>query len=201
MEEKDVLTFTHREILEKLPKSWSDITLYHYVNKLIKVNIHDTDEDGGVFIPLENGIEVAATYLDLSPDILRKFPLETIKDINRQLNFLSGKPLPLEKTEYKWVTSVDDPTYDTFILYVKVTEQISKGDFSNFHLIIKAMCKDPITDIQMWNMPMDEVETGFFFLRRSLLKYLNSMIGSLKNKMIVNQTVIRMKALMRSKRI
>ena len=66
-------------------------------------------------------------------------------------------------TKYRWIKKLDDPSYDTYITFMKVSEQLNSGDWSNFPLMIKTICLDPITDEEVMELPMDEVETAFFF--------------------------------------
>ena len=130
-------------------------------------------------IAVENSIEIASIFIGVEPKLLEQFPLQTIKKIHDKLMFLSKKPEPLKKTKFNWIKKLDDPTYDTYITYVKVSEQLSNGDFSQFPLIIKSICLDNLTDEEVMNLPMDEVETGFFLLRKSLKKFLEPTINTL----------------------
>lgn len=185
--------YTHDEILRMVPSSWKEITLDTYVNKILKIEDLNYDKDADAIMILENSIKIAAIFINLPEEIIQKFPLETIKAINKKLAFMSNKPEPLKRTKYKWTTKVEEPNYDSYITFLKVSEQLSKNDFGNFPLIIKTICLDKIDDEELMKMPMDEVETGFFLLRKSLKKYLQHTINILKGEMIVNKIKSKMR--------
>lgn len=165
------------DILDKLPNSWSDIKLKHFM-EMLQLKLSNDDE----FYSYENSISVASIFLDLDIEIIEKFPVQFIAEINGKLKFLNERPEPLKNPKWKPFKNIEDIDYDTFILYIKVSEQISKADFSNFPLIIKKSTKDNIDDVM--EMPMDEVETLFFFLRKALTKYLNRSALSLMKKIV-----------------
>lgn len=182
------IELTQTDILNMLPSSWADITLETFMNKFLPLRISDTDDVDDIFITMENSIKVASIFLNLQPDIIRQFPISTIKEINKKLLFLAEKPKPLEKSEYRWIKKIEEPSYDIFILYLKVSDQMAKEDFSNLPAIIKNICLDELNDEQILQMKMSEVETGFFLLRKCLMKLLQSTAHPLvmdleKNKM------------------
>lgn len=182
------IELTQTEILNMLPSSWADITLETFMNKFLPLKISDIDDVDDIFITMENSIKVASIFLNLPSDIIRQFPISTIKEINKKLLFLAEKPKPLEKSEYRWIKKIEEPSYDIFILYLKVSDQMTKEDFSNLPAIIKNICLDELNDEQILQMKMSEVETGFFLLRKCLMKLLQSTAHPLvmdleKNKM------------------
>lgn len=167
--------YTGKEILDKLPSGWHQVKLQTYLDSLLKVKVIDKDEVDDVFLGIENSISVASVYLDLDVDIIRSFPISLIREINLKLSFLNKKPAPLKKTKYKWIKEIEEPTYDTFILYLRVSELLRSGDYTEFPTIVKNICLDTLTKEQVLELPMDEVETGFFLLRKCLMKSLNSI--------------------------
>lgn len=173
------------EILNKLPNDWSEITFDFYLNKLLSLQI--TISDDPVDSMMTN-IQIISLFTDLPVSIVEQFPVSVIKKCNDKLIFLSQKPKPLEKSKLIWKSELDEPTYDDFITFVKVTEQLSNNDYSNFPLLIKVMLKTKLTDDAILSLPMTEVETGFFLLRRFSLKYLKSTIKDLNSKLIVMKT-------------
>jgi len=174
------IELSRKDILDKLPSSWAEVTYSDYYDKILK--IIPEYEDNSLLYAVDSYIKVAAVFLDLSPEIIGEFPITIINDITGKLSFVLTKPVPLEKTKYNWMTKVEEPTYDMFILYLKVNEKLEKGDFSNLHTVLKAICNDKLTDEEIFNMPMDEAETGFFLLRKSMVKYLKRMALSLALK-------------------
>ena len=175
----NTIEITEKELLEKLPSGWNEITLSDFINKILNVEI----SEGGILDSYENAIKVASSYLDFSIDIIERFPMPTIVKIHKKLSFLSKKPTPLKKPKWKPINNIEEYDYDTFVTFIKVNEQINKGDYSNFHLILQKATKDPLTKDQCDKMPMDEVETLFFLLRKTLMKYLKSSNHSLLMKL------------------
>lgn len=171
------IELSRKDILDKLPSSWAEVTYSDYYDKILK--IIPEYEDNSLLYAVDSYIKVASVFLDLSPEIIGEFPISIINDITGKLSFILSKPLPLKKPKYNWMTKVEEPKYESFILYLKVSEQLEKGDFSNLHLILKSICNDKLTDEEIFSMPMDEAETGFFLLRKSMVKYLKRMALSL----------------------
>lgn len=195
------MKITSTELLAKLPSSWEDITLETYLNKLLHIKIEESEIEAEDFIAgYENTIKAAAIFLDLTPEIVEQFPMSLINDITIKLGFLNQPVQPLEKSRYKWIKRIEDPSYDQFILYMKVTEQLKKSDFSNLPLIIKNICLDKLSDEEIMKLPMSEVNTGFFFLRKSLMKFLQSMQISLLMTIGKKETKRRLKKLISFKR-
>ena len=188
--------YTHQEILKMVPGSWAEVTLDKYLNHIMYLKQIDT-EVIDAYDAMDKGLEMASIFIGLPADILRKFPLETVKDINLKLMFLYEKPKPLEKTKYRWLKKLDHPSFDTFITYTKISEQLSNNDFSNFPLLIKSICLDPITDEEVMNLPADEVETAFFFLRKSLINYIEPSINKLTTDLLIQAYKTRLKRLLK----
>lgn len=178
-----VKEYTQTQIINLLPKGWSDITLDVYINKLLPIEIEETDEVDDMFTGIENTIKVASVFLDMDIEIVRSFPISTITLMSDRLSFTKVKPKPLKESKYKWSKNIDEPSYDSFIVYLKVMEQMGNKDFSNLPLIIKNICKDELSMEEIMMMSMDEVETGFFLLRKSLLKFLKHSALSLAMEM------------------
>lgn len=176
--------YTQGEILDKLPNSWSDIKFKTYL-ELMKVKV-DGSED-----PLEvikTNIDICSLFLGLPANIIEQFPMSVIKAMNEKLSFLSERCKPVDKSKFVWKHQLMEPTYDDFITFVKVSEQLNAGDMSNFPLLIKVVIKSEVTDEQILDLPMDEVEYGFFLLRKFSMKYLQHTMKDLTAKMIMLRT-------------
>lgn len=186
--------YTQKEILEMIPEGWYQITLDTYINKLMKLKVSESDDALEV---MENNLKIATVFLDLDIKIVEQFPMTLIKNINDKLKFLSAKPKRMSNSKYNWVKNIEDPTYDDFITFIKVSEQIENKDLSNFPLIIKVVLKTKLTDEEIMKMPMDEVEHGFFLLRKYTLNYLKSTMKDLQVRVIAektNEIIDKMKA-------
>ena len=186
--------YTQKEILEMIPEGWYQITLDTYINKLMKLKVSESDDALEV---MENNLKIATVFLDLDIKIVEQFPMTLIKNINDKLKFLSAKPKRMSNSKYNWIKNIEDPTYDDFITFIKVSEQIENKDLSNFPLIIKVVLKTKLTDEEIMKMPMDEVEHGFFLLRKYTLNYLKSTMKDLQVRVIAektNEIIDKMKA-------
>lgn len=184
------------ELLEMIPEGWHQITLDTYINKILKLKVSDSED------PIESmntNIQLASIFTGFEEKIIEQFSMHTIKIINTKLAFLGKKPEKLKYPKYNWIANLEDPNYDDFITFIKVSEQIEKNDFTNFPLIIKVILKNKdISDEEIMKMPMDEVEHGFFLLRKYLLNYLKSTTKDLETKVIVlrtNEMIDKMKKL------
>lgn len=202
-----VKQYKESELLQLLPSDWSDITVEKYFQMSI-VDITEFDDVDNMFITSENNIKMASIFFDMDVDIIKQFPIQTIRKINDKLSFLTAKPKPLKKTKYKWITKIEEPDYDTFIWYIKMNErldaqakQLSEGTLphSEYHEtlleIVQKICLSNLDREQVLQMPMDEFETGFFLLRVSLIKYLNNAMIPLQKKIVVEKMKKKMKCL------
>ena len=182
------------EILAKIPGSWADVTLDMWINKLMKLKTYTPDIDD----PLTDvyiSIQFISDITELPIDTVQHFPMELIKQSNRKLVFMSKGVDPNYKPKRKWIKNIEDPTYDDFITFVNVSKQINDGDYSNFPLIIKTIIREPITEEEIMQMPMDEVNHGFFLLRQSLRKYLRSTTMDLEKKILIMKVNESMEAM------
>ena len=175
------------EILQKVPDNWQDLKLKTWI-KMLDLKTYKPDLDD----PLQDvftSLQILSIVLDLPLNIVEKFPLTLIKDVNKRLEFLQGKPEKIKKSKYKWINSIEDPTYDDFITYVKINEQLSKGDYNNFVILIKTILRQELTEEEILEMPMSEVENGFFLLRKFLMKYLKSIEKDLQTTITIQKTM------------
>lgn len=176
--------YTQKEILDLLPENWSQIKFKTYLELMkLKVSI---DEDPVEI--LNSNLEVCSLFLDLPTAIVEQFPMSTIKAMNNRLAFLSEKAKPIASSKYLWKTTITEPTYDDFITFIKVSEQINQGSLDNFPLLIKIMLKKEMTEEEILNMSMDEVEHGFFLLRKYSMNYLKLTMKDLTVKAIAMKT-------------
>ena len=176
--------YTEKEILELVPDSWNKVKFKFYQDHLLKLDMTPTQDPLEM---LDRYCDIAAIFVGMSSDIVRQFPMTTINKITERLQFLNEKPKRLKETKYRWIKKLDDPSYDTYITFMKVSEQLNSGDWSNFPLMIKTICLDTITDEEVMELTMDEVETAFFFLRKSLLKSLEPTTNILITRIMIER--------------
>jgi hypothetical protein len=174
------MTLSSNEILAKIPGSWAELTLAKWL-EFMSLRTYKPEADD----PLSDvyvSLQVISSITGLDMDIVQQFPMELIKQANKKLSFLSASPDKGYKSKRKWITKVEDPTYDEFITFVNVSKQINEGDYSGFPLIIKSIIREPITDEEILALTMDEVNAAFFLLRRSLRKFLKSTTRTLETE-------------------
>ena len=173
--------YTEQELLDKIPGSWGEMTLSKYHDWITTADAPiESDSVDNMFVSLENSINVSSYFLGFSPDIIKQFPITTVNKINSKLAFLGSVPEPLKKPKYNWITKIEDISTNDWIIYLKIFDQLRNEDYRNFKLLVRTCCKDELTDEQLDNITLDEVETGFFLLRRLLRKYGISIAKSLK---------------------
>lgn len=176
--------YTQKEILDLLPEGWAQIKFKTYL-ELMKLKVSIDDDPIEV---LNSNLEICSLFLGLPTSIVEQFPMTTIKAMNNRLAFLSEKAKPTTSSKFQWKTSLTEPTYDDFITFIKVSEQINQGSLDNFPLLIKIMLKQEMSEEEILNMPMDEVEHGFFLLRKYSMNYLKHTIKDLTVKVIAQKT-------------
>lgn len=183
-----------QDILDKIPDGWNKITFDFYINKLMKLSISNSEDPLDI---MDNNLDVVSLFLELPKEIIEQFPMSLIKQINNKLSFISEKPKRIKSSRYRWFENLNEPTYDDFVTFVKVSEQLEKGELDNFPLLIKIVLKDKLTEEEILKMPMDEVENGFFLLRKFSTNYLKSTMQDLQVKAITqktNEMIDKMKA-------
>jgi hypothetical protein len=178
------MQLSSNEILAKIPGSWSEVTLDMWVNKLLKLKTYTPDLDD----PLTDvyvSLQVISDITGQPMDIVQQFPMGLIKEANKKLGFMSKGVDPGYKPKRKWINKIEDPSFDDFITFVNVSKQLNEGDYSNFPLIVKTIIREPIGEEEILQMPMDEINHGFFLLRQSLKKYLRSTRRDLEREILV----------------
>lgn len=176
--------YTQKEIVDSLPETWSEVKFKTYL-ELMKLKVNDSEDPLDI---MNTNLQICSMFLNLPVEIVEQFPMSTIRAINKRLEFLSTKAKPKTNSKYIWKTNLIEPTYDDFITFIKVSEQINQADLSNFPLLVKIMLKSPLTEEEILELPMDEIEYGFFLLRKFSMNYLKTTIKDLTIKTIVMKT-------------
>jgi len=201
-----VKEYSEKELLDMLPSGWNDITLEKFIKIITEVEVKEHGEDM-FLLNLENSINISSVFIGLDTEIIEQLPLQTIKKMDNKLSFLSKRPEPKEVTIYKWVKEIDEPDYDSFIIYTKMAELLYKPEkefkdmaYQNLPLFIRKICLDKLTLTEINQLPMDEVETGFFLLRKSLRKYLKTLETPLQMIVMKDKLKKKMKSLIHFKK-
>lgn len=170
------------ELLSKLPQSWDEVTLDFYITHLLKLEEKDIKSVEDMY---EDYINIASIYTEIPVEMIKKMPMVTVQLIHDRLSFLSQKPLKKEKSKYRWIKKIQDPDYDTFIFYLRAIEVMAAGNFDIMIDLIEKICVDKLSHEEIRKMPMSEVETGFFLLRKHLRRYSINSHNSLLRKAIL----------------
>ncbi|RZK45975.1 MAG: hypothetical protein EOO97_00120 [Pedobacter sp.] len=172
-----------KELLQKLPGSWSELTLRQY-QKLAYMEVSDgpLDELASMVDAAENIVKVASTLTGIDLEELEAgLPMKELSLVGQKLAFLSQDPKPMKKSPITWKT-VENASLSDFILF----NALKADPFSvikDLHKVIKAFAVEQMTEDQVLDLPMDVVKTGFFLLRMQLINYTKSSIRSNKVKL------------------
>lgn len=154
-----------KEILSKLPATWSELKFSDFI-KLTSLEI--SDEEGSVTDGIENSIKAISILTDVSIEELENLPLSDLQLLGNKLSFSDKLPEPKKTSNFKWKMP-DEISYGDFILF----SNWEKKNFEAMPTIIKAFNKEEFTEEQISNLPMIEIITGFFLLRKQLKKFIN----------------------------
>jgi hypothetical protein len=180
---------TAKELLSKLPGSWSELTLKQY-QLITDVSITETDEFDNKFVGTDNTIKVISKLSDVPVNELESLPVHVIAVCAGKLAFIATPPQPLKKSTIEWKT-LEEISYDTYVTYVS----LSKEPIRNMHLIIKGFCKNKLTDEQVLNLGTDDAMTGFFLLNRYVKQYLKRTIRQTRIQLMKQLVKQKMKTL------
>lgn len=166
------------ELIEQLPSNWSELKLKDY-QKLVDVDITETTDDGAELVGVENSIKVLSVLLDVPVDDLESMPLQHLGKLSQKIAFINEPPQPLKTSRIKW-KKPDEISYNDFVKF----QQVQDKPVQNLSEIIKAFAKNELTDEEVLDLGMDEVNTGFFLLRKELRQFTSNMKMHLVRKLI-----------------
>lgn len=165
-----------------VPENWSEIPYKNYL-KLTNTEL-DFTEDVSSFDSLQTMI---AIILEAQIDDLSSLKVNTYQSIINTLSFIEEAP---ERSGSKWsIKSINELTYDEFVRY----EKMKGSPMMNQIQILSMMSGKNMVEIS--NMPVTEVLDGFFYLWKSVKRYINSSIVSLGWKIVKIQMKQRWKKL------
>lgn len=164
-----------KEILEKLPKSWSDITL----NQFQTLSTTPITENNDEFDGIDNSLAVIAKLLNISTDDLESLPMKDINLLGNRLAFMVTPPQPAKTSIIKW-KKVDEITYNDFISIIQLQEK----PLENLHVFVKNFSKIELSEDEILQLPVTEVLTGFFLYRKQQRQYLKASIRSTKIQLL-----------------
>jgi hypothetical protein len=172
------------ELYDRIPSSWEEVTLdkFRQVIALEKSMMEIEDE----LIPGETRtIALIAAFTDTTPDVIRSVNFIEVNRMMQKLSFLDHEIPVLQQSKIKW-KKVDQITYDDYVTYMRYSHDL----YGNMPIIIKSFALPTIklTEEEINQLSMPEVMTGFFTLRKSLLRLSTCMLLSLSLKWIKQKT-------------
>jgi len=156
-------------ILTLLPGSWDELKLKDF-QKLLDVTIKETDEFEDMFVGMDNMLSVMSKLAGVEVKELEALPFASLQKLLTKLAFIQTEPAKKFKSSIKW-KKLDEITYDDYVNYIN----LSKAPLQNLHAIIKTFSKTVFTEEDVLEMSMRDVHTGFFLLRKMLLKSIRRM--------------------------
>ncbi|MFT3912248.1 MAG: hypothetical protein QM737_22665 [Ferruginibacter sp.] len=163
-----------KEILSLLPATWSELKLKDFL--IISSIQNEVDEDlGETFNQANIDFKIISVLSGDSIDELENLTLQDIAQLTNKISFLSKEPVIDKKNKINW-KSVEEITYGDLIVF----HRYFKGNIdNNIHHIIKSFSKDDLTEDAILQMNMQDLNTGFFFLRLSVRKFIQRSQRSL----------------------
>ena len=159
----------NKELLNKLPSNWNEITLEQF-QKITQVPI--TENNDG-FDGVENTLSILAVLLELPVEDIEALPMKDVIEMGNKLSFTTIPPEPNKKVKMKF-KDIETLTYNDYIMFIQLQDKY----ITNLHSIIKTLSIEKLTDEQVLQMSIVDVMGGFFLLQKQLKQYLNHSIRS-----------------------
>ena len=158
-----------KQILEKLPGNWDEVTLELFT-KLIDCKV-DTDDD--ILDGYNNVINFASAITGIPTEDFDNIKMIDINQIGSKLSFINTDIPQVKSNKFKW-KKLDEILMDDYITFIQY------GDKQIYHLLefVKAFNKVELTDEEIQQLPITEVMWGFFLFRKNLRKSLKASITS-----------------------
>lgn len=159
-----------KSIIDSLPSSWYEVSLKQF-QTLVTSEITETDD---LFNGVTNTLEMVSKLTGIESKELENLLMRDITEIANKLSFTNEEPKPKKESIIVW-KKVDEITFNDFITFTQIDET---KRLENIHVFIKNFSTSKLSDEEILNLPITEVITGFFLLRKQLNKYLRSSIRS-----------------------
>lgn len=144
--------------LNKLPKSWDEITLDQF-QKLSKIEIKD-----GEFAGIENTISVIGILTETPVEDLETLSMKELMMLGDRIRFISTKPEPSKKTSLTKWKDLESITYNDYIVYVQNQNDI----LTSLDEFVKQFSKSELSKEEVLQLPITDVLQGFFLYRKKL---------------------------------
>lgn len=160
-----------KELLNKLPSSWEQVTLKQFQDlALIPIT-----EDGTIFDGIENSIAVISYFTGLSIDELESMSMIDLGKLGNKLNWMVTPPESTKESIIKW-KKVEEISYSDYLTFIAFKDK----QIENLHVFIKAFSHTTLSQEEILQLPTTECVTGFFLFRKQLRQSLKASIKSTK---------------------
>lgn len=168
-----------KELIEKLPKNWNEVTLEMYLRVLdveLDNDLEIGDEECNLQV-IDNVLIMTAALIREDVKKFRQLETTDILKIYAVMQFLNIEVTP-HVLPIETMKKDIDFSYDNLITYSQLTKDKSRI-LHNLPAIIKTYLNKDVTDEQVLQMNMVDVMTVFFFVNAKLKAYLTTTLESL----------------------
>lgn len=186
----------YKQILNKLPGNWNELSLKTYI-KLSPV-LNDSDKEPELYnediftekleADVDKNIQIISLLTDVPVEVLLTgYTMNQFEGFVSKLMFLATPPVT-GKPVINYIT-FDKLTYDGFITFNKMQRDLSDegilgSAINNLSTMLSIFSKDKLTPEQIENLSMPEVIAGFFTVAKNLEKSLKRSERSLLKQLM-----------------
>lgn len=186
-----------KDILNKLPGNWSELTLRDYI-KLSPV-ISDEPESElidpdiitiNILSELDKNIQIISLLSDSEVDVIEQLTMVQLNELVTKISFISELPSTVKPTiKYKQFSEL---SYDNFITFQKLNldftpDSILSNAVQNLPTMLSVFSQDNKDPEYFLDQSMPEVLAGFFIVISNTKKYLKRTEASLYKLMMITQ--------------
>jgi hypothetical protein len=165
-----------KEIYNKLPASWNDVSLGLY-QKLTRCQIH---EDNELFNGIHNTLEIVSKATDIPVEELEGLPMVDLMAFGTKLSFMAVQPVIGKDTGKLKVKDINKVTYNEFIEGI----QLKDNHLENLNQYVRIYADTNLTNEEILQLPVIEVLSFFFSYQEYLKKYTRHLIRKEKMKLV-----------------
>lgn len=158
---------TGEEIINKLPKDWSEFKLRDYLRVAqVETVVCASDDELDLFeAKVANSFILISALTDVPVDMISSMPWSEQRRAMEKLSFMNNEPGKKNEGLLDW-KEPKELKYDDFLTFIT-----SQHDPNNMPLIIKTLIKNEMSEDEILQLGMDEIHHGFFLLNRILKKH------------------------------
>lgn len=177
-----------KEIFNRLPSSWSQVTLDDFV-RYTKLPVNADAEDSSSE-DIDKALRIIAAFADVEQSVLEQFTPHQLNELGKKLEFVNREPA-LVKTNIK-VKRADELSFDDFTLYAGLVNDVYNNLPEILHAFAYREEKKLFSRNQIKKLSIEEIKslcwpeacTIFFLQAKALRKFLNATRTSLTVKLV-----------------